>query len=80
MITVKCQVNLCNEDLAKAIQALIKGIQDYQSDTFDGTVLDRETIEAIAAKLMFAELFDEKGNPSSGIDGVLLSEIKDSIA
>lgn len=64
--------------LINAINSLVKSIQEYHSDTFNGSHLTEEEASSIAANLIYNHLFLPNGTPMN-IDGVELAELYEQI-
>jgi len=66
-------------ELEKAIEVLIQGVLEYQSDTWDSIEYEvsREDAEKAAAQLIYRHLFDEDGVPH--VDGADVGYAVESI-
>lgn len=59
-----------DRDLERAVEGMIKGLQEYSSDTFEiESGIDRATAERMAAFLIVNLLFTPDGYPQDNIDG-----------
>jgi hypothetical protein len=73
-----------SEKLTQAIDIMLEGIKEYESDTFSasGSHLTHDEVETIATNLILDKFFNQKKSPGSSIDGILLadmlSEIRDN--
>lgn len=70
-----------SENLTQAIDTMLEGIREYESDTFSASRsnLTQAEIESIAVNLILDKLFDKKKCPGSSIDGILLADILSNI-
>ena len=73
-----------SEKLTQAIDIMLEGIKEYESDTFSASRSDisQEEVETIATNLISDKFFNQKKSSGSFIDGILLadmlSEIRDN--
>jgi hypothetical protein len=70
-----------SEKLTKAIDTMLAGIKEYESDTFSASRSDmsQEEVESIAAGLILGRFFDESKCPGPSVDGILLDDILSDI-
>lgn len=66
-------------DLADAVDTLVFGIQNFESDTFSASEagIDRATAQAMAAFLIRAALFDDV--PGEWLDGAAIGHAWDNV-
>ncbi|MHC5762597.1 hypothetical protein [Nostoc sp.] len=70
-----------SDNLTQAIDTMLEGIREYESDTFSASRsnLTQAEIESIAVNLILDKFFDKDKCPGSSIDGILLADILSNI-
>lgn len=70
-----------SEKLTQAIDILLEGIKEYESDTFSasGSNLSHDEVESIAVNLILDKFFNKNKCPGSSIDGILFADMLSNI-
>ena len=70
-----------SEKLTPAMDILLEGIKEYESDTFSasGSNLTDDEVESIAVNLILDKFFNKNKCPGSSIDGILLADMLGNI-
>jgi hypothetical protein len=70
-----------SEKLTQAIDIMLEGIKEYDSDTFSASRSDltHDEVETIATNLILDKFFNKNKCPGSSIDGILLADMLSDI-